>query len=60
MKAIIKPVFEIDVSDWYKGERLTTKEKIQKLQEELSDFSVFMIHCHYEALQDIDIDIYDI
>jgi hypothetical protein len=53
MKAIIKPVFEIDVSDWYEDERLTKKEKIAKLKEDLSDFSVFMIHCDYEALKDI-------
>jgi hypothetical protein len=53
MKAIIKPVFEIDVSDWYEDERLTKKEKIAKLKEDLSDFSVFMIHCDYEVLKDI-------
>lgn len=53
MKAIIKPTFEIEVGDWYEDERLTNKEKIAKLQEDLSDFSVFMIHCDYEALKDI-------
>jgi len=53
MKAIIKPTFEIEVGDWYEDERLTKKERIAKLQEDLSDFSVFMIHCDYEALKDI-------
>lgn len=59
MKTIIKPTFEIDTSDWYEGERLTKKEKIKKLKEDLSDFSVFMLHCDYEALKDVEVEVKD-
>lgn len=59
MKAIIKPIYEVDVSDWYMDERLTKKEKIAKLKEELADFSVFMLHCDYKALMDVDVRIID-
>lgn len=57
MKAIIKPVFEIDVSDWYEDERLTKKEKVEKLKEDLSDFSVFMLHAEYSNLKDVDVEV---
>ena len=57
MKAIFKPTFEIDVTDWYAGERLTKKEKIEKLKEELSDFSVFMVHADYGNLKKIEVDV---
>lgn len=55
MKAVIKTRFEIDVSDWYGDERLTKKEKVQKLEEDLSDYSVFMLHFTYESLKDVDV-----
>ena len=57
MKAIIKPVFEIDVTDWYEDDRLTKKEKIEKLKEELEDFSVFMPQCEYSNLKGVKIEI---
>jgi len=57
MKAIIKPTYEIDVSEWYEDEGLTNKEKIEQLKEDLSDFSVFMLHCDYQALKDVEVDI---
>lgn len=57
MKVIVRPTFEIEVSDWYEGERLTEEEKIIKLKEELSDFSVFMLHFDYENLQDVDVEV---
>lgn len=55
MKAVFKPTFEIDVTDWFKDERLTKVEKIERLKEELSDYSVFMLHAQYEALKDIEV-----
>lgn len=45
MKAIIKAEFEIDVDDWSKGEGLSKEQRIKKITEDLSDFSVFMSHC---------------
>jgi len=57
MKAIITTKFEINVDDWYEDEGLTKKEKIVKLKEELSDFSVFMLHFEYDNLKDVDVKI---
>lgn len=55
MKAIIKPTFEIDVTDWNKGEGLTEVQRIKQTKEDLEDFSVFMPHCDYQSLKDIKI-----
>lgn len=57
MKAFITPTFEVDVTDWYEDERLTLQEKIEKLKEDLSDYSVFMAHCDYKALKNVEVDI---
>lgn len=59
MKAIIIATFEVDVSDWYEDERLNKKEKIKKLKEDLSDFSVFMPQFDYESLKDVEVIIKD-
>jgi len=45
MRAIITAEFEIDVDDWSKGEGLNKSQRIKKIIEDLSDFSVFMPHC---------------
>jgi hypothetical protein len=57
MKAIIKPTFVIDVTDWLKNEKLTKKQKIAFLKEELSDFSLFMVHATYERFKDVKVEI---
>ena len=55
MKAIVTASFEIDVTDWYKGERLTKKEKFEKVKEELADFSVFMPLAEYSNFKDVEV-----
>lgn len=52
-----KPTFTIDVTNWYDGERLSVKERISKLKEDFSDFSIFMQHADYSALEDIQVEI---
>lgn len=50
MKIQVKLIYNLDVSDWYEDERLTKKEKLQRLEEDLSDISVHCNHCTYETL----------
>ena len=57
MKAKVTATFEIDVTDWYSDERLTKKEKQEKLIEDLSDFSVFMPHFEWKSFKDVDVKI---
>ena len=57
MKALITASFEIDVTDWYEGERLTKTEKFNKVKEELADYSVFMPLAKYEHLKDVNVEI---
>ncbi len=55
MEVKVIATFEWDVSDWYEDERLTKKEKVAKLEEDLADFSVFMPHFEYERLKDVEV-----
>lgn len=55
MKAIIKATFELDVTDWYADEKLTKSEKRAKLEEDLSDFSVFMPNFQYKDFKDVQV-----
>lgn len=57
MKVYITPTFKIDVTDWYEDERLTLEEKLEKLKDELSDYSTFMPLCDYKTLQTVEVDI---
>lgn len=59
MKAIFKPEFEIDVSEWYLGEGLTKKQRIKKIKEDLEDFSVFMLHAEYTNFIKVSVDLKD-
>jgi len=57
MKAIVKAIFEINVSDWNKDENLTKKQRIKRIKEDLSDFSIFMSHFDYENFKKVDVKI---
>lgn len=50
MKVKVKLVYKLDVDDWYEDEKLTKKEKLNKLREDLADISVHSKHCNYETL----------
>ena len=57
MKAIITTTFEVDVDGWFDEDELTKEQRIKKLKEDLSDFSVFMQHFEYENLKDVNVKI---
>jgi len=57
MTLLFKPTFKVDVTDWYADERLTPQEREKRLREDFSDFSVFMQHAEYSALEGVDIQI---
>lgn len=59
MKAIVTTTFEIDVTDWSKDEGLTKNQRIEKIKEDLHDFSVFMPHFEYENFKDVTVKIKD-
>jgi len=50
MKIKVSLFYELDVTDWYEGEKLNKKQKLKKLEEDLSDISVHCRHCNYETL----------
>lgn len=50
MKIKVKLIYELDVSDWYEDEKLTKKQKLARLEEDLSDISVHCNHCNYDTL----------
>lgn len=52
MKIQVDLIYELDVSDWYEDEKLTKKQKLRRLEEDLSDISVHCNHCNYETLKD--------
>ena len=55
MKIQVKLIYELDVTDWYAGDGLTKKQKLDNLKEELSDISVHCQHCTYETLKGCEI-----
>lgn len=60
MKIIFKPTFEIEnVDSWYDGENLSKAQTKEKLIEDFSDFSVFMVHADYKNLKDIEVEVKD-
>jgi uncharacterized protein YutD len=61
MKLVIKPVFEVEVhlSEYYQDEKLTKAEKISRIKEEWSDYSVFSPGCGYGDLKDVSVEIKD-
>ena len=57
-KAIIKPTFEIDITDW-NDENEPKSKMCNRLKEELADYSVFMRNhiSSYENLTDVEVKI---
>ena len=54
--AIIKPVYKLDVTDW-NDENESKSKMVNRLKNELADISVFSLHCDYETLKDIEVEI---
>lgn len=50
MRIQVKLIYELDADEWYEDEKLSKKEKLAKLQEDLSDISVHCQHCNYDTL----------
>jgi len=57
LRLTFTPTFELDVTDWFEGERLTVQERRKKLKEDFSDFSVFMQHAEYRNLLDVTVQV---
>ena len=55
MKAIVQATFTIDVSAWRTDEGLSKKQRMDKIQEDLYDFSVFMPHFEYKNFSDVSV-----
>ena len=54
------PTWEVDVTDWYEGERLSPKEREQKLKEDFENISVFMNHAEYQNLKGVEVKVTEI
>lgn len=54
--AKVKPEYSFDVTDW-NDENEPKSKMVKRIKEELSDISVFSIHCDYESLQNVSIEI---
>lgn len=59
MKALVTATFEIDVTDWNKGEGLSLAQRKKKIEEDLEDFSVFMPHFDYEKFRKVEVKLKD-
>ena len=57
LKLTFTPTFQLDVTDWYEGERLSVEERRKKLKEEFEDISVFMQFATYTNLLDVDVQV---
>ena len=55
MTLTFRPTFEIDVTDWYEGERLSPREREKRLKEDFDDFSVFINHVSYQNLKGVEV-----
>lgn len=59
MKAIVKAEFLFDVTEWFKDEGLTKQQRIDKIEEELSDFSVFMPLSSYDHFEGAEVEVFE-
>ena len=51
MRIKIKLECELDVSDWYEDERLTKKEKLERLNEDFNDIEIFQNNLSHKQIE---------